>query len=61
MDAIELAQRLEKAERLELRRIAAHLFAKNKRWRQSIELSKRDNLDQVLSLSLLTVVSLSFS
>lgn len=46
VDALELAQRLEKAERLELRRIAAHLYAKNKRWRQSVEISKKDGLDQ---------------
>ena len=32
-DAIELAQRLEKHELLEFRRIAAHLYNKSKRWR----------------------------
>ncbi|KAJ3329008.1 hypothetical protein HDU76_008837 [Blyttiomyces sp. JEL0837] len=43
-DAIGLAQRLEKHELLEFRRIAAHLYKRNKRWRQSINLSKKDLL-----------------
>ncbi|RKP27400.1 armadillo-type protein, partial [Syncephalis pseudoplumigaleata] len=43
-DNIELAQRLETHELLEFRRIAAHLYKKNKRWKQSIELSKLDSL-----------------
>ncbi|KAG0175208.1 hypothetical protein DFQ28_005404 [Apophysomyces sp. BC1034] len=43
-DPIDLAQRLEKHELLEFRRIAAHLYKKNKRWRQSIALSKQDRL-----------------
>ncbi|ORY97188.1 hypothetical protein BCR43DRAFT_489386 [Syncephalastrum racemosum] len=44
VDALDLAQRLEKHELLEFRRIAAHLYKKNKRWRQSITLSKTDRL-----------------
>jgi clathrin heavy chain len=43
-DSLELASRLEKHEILEFRRIASHLFKKNKRWAQSIALSKQDNL-----------------
>ncbi|CAG8744352.1 1872_t:CDS:2, partial [Gigaspora rosea] len=35
---------LEKHELLEFRRIAAHLYKKNKRWEQSISLSKEDRL-----------------
>ena len=43
-DNIALAQRLEKHELLEFRRIAAHLYKKNRRWRQSVTLSKQDKL-----------------
>ncbi|KAJ1976207.1 Clathrin heavy chain [Dimargaris verticillata] len=43
-DAIGLGQRLEKHELLEFRRIAAHLFKRNKRWKQSMALSKKDEL-----------------
>jgi len=43
-DALALAQKLEKHDLLEFRRIAAYLYAKNKRWAQSVELSKKDNL-----------------
>lgn len=43
-DSLDLAQRLEKHELLEFRRIAAHLYKKNRRWRQSIALSKQDRL-----------------
>nr|CAG8563230.1 8822_t:CDS:10 [Entrophospora candida] len=43
-DNIKLAQRLEKHSLLEFRRIAAHLYKKNKRWSQSIALSKEDRL-----------------
>ncbi|KAI9336615.1 hypothetical protein DFJ73DRAFT_646661 [Zopfochytrium polystomum] len=43
-DALSLAQRLEKHELLEFRRIGAHLYKRNKRWRQSINLSKKDKL-----------------
>ncbi|KAJ2712783.1 Clathrin heavy chain, partial [Coemansia spiralis] len=43
-DAIGLAQRLEKHELLEFRRIAAHLYNQAKRWRQSLSLSKKDKL-----------------
>jgi len=44
LDAIALAQKLEKHELLEFRRIAAYLYKKNNRWGQSVELSKRDKL-----------------
>ncbi|KAI8915232.1 hypothetical protein DFJ77DRAFT_461771 [Powellomyces hirtus] len=43
-DNIALAQRLEKHELLEFRRISAHLYKKNRRWKQSITLSKQDKL-----------------
>jgi len=43
-DNISLAQKLEKHELLEFRRIAAHLYKKNRRWKQSVALSKQDNL-----------------
>jgi len=43
-DAIALAQKLEKHEILEFRRIAAYVFKKNNRWAQSVELSKKDKL-----------------
>ncbi|KAJ1548234.1 hypothetical protein HK096_008280 [Nowakowskiella sp. JEL0078] len=43
-DNLALAQRLEKHELLEFRRTAAHLYKKNKRWKQSITLSKKDSL-----------------
>ncbi|GAM29363.1 hypothetical protein SAMD00019534_125390 [Acytostelium subglobosum LB1] len=41
---IALAQKLEKHELLEFRRIAAYLYKKNNRWAQSLELSKKDRL-----------------
>ncbi|KAI0080182.1 clathrin heavy chain 1 [Panus rudis PR-1116 ss-1] len=41
---IALAQRLEKHELLEFRRLAAHLYKKNSRWEESITLSKQDKL-----------------
>ncbi|KXJ29012.1 clathrin heavy chain 1 [Exaiptasia diaphana] len=43
-DNIALAQRLEKHELIEFRRIAAYLFKGNNRWQQSVELCKRDKL-----------------
>lgn len=43
-DPIDLAQRLEKHELIFFRQIAAHLFAKNKKWHKSIMLSKEDKL-----------------
>jgi len=43
-DNIVLAQKLEKHELLEFRRIAAYLYKKNARWAQSVELSKQDKL-----------------
>jgi len=43
-DNILLAQRLEKHELLEFRRISAYLYKKNARWSQSVELSKLDKL-----------------
>lgn len=43
-DNIVLAQQLEKHKVMEMRRIAAHLYKRNKRWQQSVELSKLDKL-----------------
>ncbi|KAF9201279.1 hypothetical protein BGZ49_008465 [Haplosporangium sp. Z 27] len=43
-DNIALASRLESHELLEFRRIAAHLYKRNKKWRQSMTLSKQDRL-----------------
>merc|ERR1712050_198994 len=43
-DQIALSQRLEKHELLEMRRIAAIVYKKNKRYKQSIDLSKQDKM-----------------
>jgi len=43
-DNIQLAQLLEKHELIEFRRIAAYLYKGNNRWKQSVELCKKDNL-----------------
>ena len=43
-DQIALAQKIEKHELLEFRRIAAYLYKKNKRWQQSVQLSKSDKM-----------------
>lgn len=48
-DNISLAQRLEKHELIEFRRIAAYLFKGNNRWKQSVELCKKDKLYKVRS------------
>lgn len=43
-DTIALAQKLEKHELIEFRRIAAYLYKGNNRWKQSVELCKKDGL-----------------
>lgn len=43
-DQIALAIKIEKHELLEFRRIAAYLYKKNKRWSQSVTLSKADKM-----------------
>lgn len=43
-DQIGLAQKIEKHELLEMRRVAAYIYKKAGRWKKSIELSKNDNL-----------------
>lgn len=43
-DQIGLAQKVEKHELLEFRRISAYLYKKNKRWAQSVALSKQDKM-----------------
>merc|ERR1711976_245553 len=44
IDQIALAQKLEKHELMEMRRISALVYKKNKRYKQSIELSKVDKM-----------------
>lgn len=46
-DNISLAQQLEKHELLEFRRISAYLYKGNNRWKQSVELCKKDKLYKV--------------
>ena len=46
-DNISLAQRLEKHELIEFRRIGAYLFKGNNRWKQAVELCKKDRLYRV--------------
>lgn len=46
-DTIALAQKLEKHELIEFRRIAAYLYKGNNRWKQSVELCKKDGLFKV--------------
>jgi len=41
-DQIAYAQRFESHELIEFRRLASYLYKRNSRWRQSVELSKRD-------------------
>ncbi|KAG9509753.1 Clathrin heavy chain 1, partial [Fragariocoptes setiger] len=43
-DTIALAQKLEKYELIEFRRIAAYLYKSNNRWKQAVELCKKDGL-----------------
>lgn len=43
-DQIFLAQKVERHELLEFRRIAAYLYKRNKRWLQSVQLSKGDRM-----------------
>lgn len=57
-DNIALAQQLEKHELLEFRRISAYLYKGNNRWKQSVELCKKDKLFKV---RLNNSVKISFS
>jgi len=43
-DSVVLAKRLEGSDLLEGRRVSAKLYRMNKRWKQSVDLSKRDKL-----------------
>jgi len=43
-DNIALAQKVEKLELLEFKRISAYLYKKNKRWQESVQLSKSEKL-----------------
>ena len=45
-DTISLAQALEKNDLIEFRRIAAYLYKDNNRWKQSVDLCKKDKLFQ---------------
>lgn len=49
-DNIALAQSLEKHDLIEFRRIAAYLYKGNNRWKQSVELCKKDKLFKVKTL-----------
>ena len=49
-DNIALAQRLDKHELVEFRRISAYLYKGNNRWQQSVELCKRDKLYKVMPI-----------
>lgn len=57
-DNITLAQRLEKHELIEFRRIAAYLYKGNNRWKQSVELCKKDRLYKVCCFPLLICILL---
>ena len=46
-DQIGLAAQLEDHELLEFRRISAHIYKSNLRWRKAVALAKRDNLYKV--------------
>lgn len=46
-DNIALAQQLENHELIEFRRISAYLYKGNNRWKQSVELCKKDKLFSV--------------
>lgn len=48
-DNISLAQRLERHELIEFRRIAAYLYKGNNRWKQSVDLCKKDKLFKVIN------------
>ena len=56
-DNIALAQRLEKHELIEFRRIGAYLYKGNNRWKQSVDLCKKDKLFKVLYCCVLKLVS----
>ena len=58
-DNISLAQRLEKHELIEFRRIAAYLYRGNNRWKQAVELSKKDRLFKVNCLCVQQVICIN--
>jgi clathrin heavy chain len=47
-DNIALAQQLENHQLVEFRRISAYLYKGNNRWKQSVELCKKDKLYPVI-------------
>ena len=49
-DNIALAQLLEKHELIEFRRIGAYLYKGNNRWKQSVELCKKDHLYKIQTI-----------
>lgn len=55
-DNISLAQRLERHELIEFRRIAAYLYKGNNRWKQSVDLCKKDKLFKVNILQVLMLI-----
>lgn len=48
---IGLATRLERHDLMEFRRIAAHIYKSNLRWRKAVALAKQDKLYKVLACS----------
>ena len=61
-DNISLAQRLERHELIEFRRISAYLYKGNNRWKQSVELCKHDRLFKVrIVLRILLLVNMTGS
>lgn len=58
-DNIALAQSLEKHDLIEFRRIAAYLYKGNNRWKQSVELCKKDKLFKVSGCIFKLIVLLS--
>ena len=56
-DQLALAQRCEKHELLEFRRIASYIYQKNKRWQQSVELSKRDASPETIRAQVMSAAS----
>ena len=49
MVQIGLATRLERHDLMEFRRIAAHIYKSNLRWRKAVALAKQDKLYKVLT------------
>ena len=57
-DNISLAQELEKHELIEFRRIAAYLYRGNNRWKQSVDLCKKDRLFKASGVFILSTIQI---